>query len=99
MRAREPPPASLRCRLEGHVFAKKAHPPTGWRMSANQQAKQSCFSGAVRPDDAQSFASADRKVDAVEHQERAEAFGQALPLEQKAIASGAGGHACAAVSC
>ena len=59
MCAREPPPASLRCRLEGHVFAKEAHPPAGWRMRADQQAKQSCFSGAVRPDDAQSFAGAD----------------------------------------
>ena len=99
VRAREPPPASLRRRREGDVLAEKAHPSAGWRMRADQQAEQSCLSGAVRPDDAHRFAGADRKVDAVEHHEGAEAFRQAFPLEQKAVGSRAGHPARAAVSC
>ena len=84
MRAREPPPASLRRRRHGDVLAEKAHPSAGRRMRADQQAEQSRLARAVRPDDAHRLAGAHRKVDAVEHQERAEAFGQAFPFEKKA---------------
>jgi hypothetical protein len=68
-------------------------------MRTDEQAKQSCLSGTVRPDDAHRLAGAHQKVDSVQHQERAEAFGQAFALEQKAIRSRAGGHACVTVSC
>ncbi len=99
VRARQPPPASLRRRREGDVLAEKAHPPAGRRMRADQQAEQGCLARAVRPDDAHRFAGADGKVDPVEHHEGAEAFRQAFRLEQKAVRSRAGRHAPRPVSC
>ena len=99
MRARQPPPASLRRRRGGDVLAEKAHPPAGRRMRADQQAEQGRLAGAVRPDDAHRLAGADGKVDPVEHHEGAEAFRQAFRLEQKAVRSRAGRHAPRPISC
>src|SRR5215475_681783 len=82
-RATDAEATALRGGRAGNVAAAIAHAPVIRCYRAADNAKQGGLAGAVRPDNAERLAFAERKVDAVSRHDRAETFADLVECQER----------------
>ena len=82
VRARQTVPGDAIRRLPGEIGAGEFHPPLVGRKHAVDQVEHGRLSGAVRPDQAEDFPLADGEAQLIDRPQPAEAFAQAVDLEE-----------------